>query len=217
MPHRPVTRSIAAAAAAGAVLLGTTGVATTPAAPTSAVASISKKAGKVGKTSKVSPRRQSNADCNDADLLPTAANLGRIRSATLCLLNKERRAQGRTALSEHVTLRGAATSYAREMVAGQFFAHDAPSGSTMLSRLKRTTYLKAARTWAVGENLAWGSGELATPRRTVAAWMASPGHKRNILDGRFRHIGIGIVRGAPVRVDGDLPAATYVTEFGVRG
>jgi uncharacterized protein YkwD len=44
--------------------------------------------------------------------------------------------------------------------------------------------------------------------------MHSPGHRANILSSRFREIGIGISRGAPVRGMGN--AATYATDFGAR-
>jgi uncharacterized protein YkwD len=43
--------------------------------------------------------------------------------------------------------------------------------------------------------------------------MASPPHRRNILDGRFNQIGIGIVSGVPAA---GKSGATYVTEFGMR-
>jgi len=45
--------------------------------------------------------------------------------------------------------------------------------------------------------------------------MASPGHKANILNARFRHLGVGIALGAPRSVD-DAAAATYTTHFGRR-
>jgi len=44
--------------------------------------------------------------------------------------------------------------------------------------------------------------------------MRSSGHRRNILNARFRDIGIGVVAGAPARVLG--AAATYTTDFGFR-
>ena len=43
--------------------------------------------------------------------------------------------------------------------------------------------------------------------------MASPAHRRNILNRRFRQIGIGIVEGAPVA---GSTGTTFVTDFGVR-
>ena len=45
---------------------------------------------------------------------------------------------------------------------------------------------------AVGENLAAGYDDIAT---LVDAWMASPGHRANILRPAFGRLGIGIVDG----------------------
>ena len=47
--------------------------------------------------------------------------------------------------------------------------------------------------------------------------MASPPHRQNILNSRFREIGIGVVVGAPRRNVFGLPAGTYATSFGTRG
>ena len=98
------------------------------------------------------------------------------------------------------------------MVRHDYFAHNALSGQTFVDRIMRTHYVPAASSWFLGENLAWGSRAEATPRQIVRAWMASPGHRHNILQGHFREIGIAIVAGAPVR--GVRRAATYATEFG---
>ena len=103
------------------------------------------------------------------------------------------------------------------MVSDRFFDHVAPGGSTMLGRVRATSYLRGARGWALGENLAWGTGSLATPAKTVDAWMNSAGHRRNILDRSFKEIGIGVSLGAPVEVSAAQVAATYATEFGARG
>jgi uncharacterized protein YkwD len=136
--------------------------------------------------------------------------------ATLCLLNAERTARGLAPLRAQRTLAGVAAGYASTMVRDEFFAHTSPSGSTVLSRIQRTTYLRRNTRWWVGENIAWGSGTLGTPREVVAAWMASPGHRANILDPRFREIGIGIADGAPAPVDDGETARTCATDFGRR-
>ncbi len=152
--------------------------------------------------------------CTDTGLLPSSTNLARIRAATLCLVNRERTKRGRRKLRSQATLAGVAARYAGQMVRERFFAHVSPSGSTMLHRIRRTPYLRGniAR-WSVGENLAWGTGRLATPAQTMQAWMDSPGHRSNILDRSYREIGIGVALGVPTD-DGD--GATYVTEFGRR-
>jgi uncharacterized protein YkwD len=154
--------------------------------------------------------------CPGADLTPTSENVSEIRTATLCLLNHERARRGLKRLAESPGLRRTAQRYSQAMVAQSFFDHVSPGGSTLLSRVKTTTaYLQNVSTWALGENIAWGTGELATPAETMKGWMASSGHRHNILNRRFRHVGIGIALGAPVDAQG-MAAATYTTDFGYR-
>jgi uncharacterized protein YkwD len=153
------------------------------------------------------------AACPGAGARPTAANAGRVGHATLCLLNRQRAAHGLPRLREQRSLAHAARSYAYQMVRQHFFDHVSPGGSTMAQRVKRTHYLRGVRGWTLGENLAWGAGPNATPASIVRAWMRSPGHRRNILDGTFREVGIGIAPGAPT---GAGTGATYVNEFGRR-
>ena len=153
--------------------------------------------------------------CADAGLMPDAAALDRVRAATACLIDRERAARGLPAVRDAAALRGAAERHAREMVHGRFFAHRSPGGSTTAQRVRSSGYFRGVGEWAVGETLAWGSGELATPAAVVRAWLASPGHRRILLGRRYREIGLGVVLGAPVDV-GALPAATFVAEYGVR-
>jgi len=162
------------------------------------------------------PAGASAAGCRGAHLRPTAKNGVAMRHATLCLLNRQRARYGLARLREQRVLGKVAARYSRLMVREGFFAHVSPSGSTMVARVERTSYLRGVRAWSLGENLAWGAGGSATPARIVRAWMHSPGHRRNILDGSYREIGIGVVRGAPRRAGAARAAATYTTEFGHR-
>lgn len=163
------------------------------------------------------PAPASAASCSNAELMPSATNLPQIKKATLCLLNAERASRGLSKLSSEGQLGKAAQRFSANMVRQRFFDHVSPAGSTLSSRVRGGTgYLRGrVVSWSLGENIAWGSGERATPRRIVRAWMDSPGHRRNILDRRFRHIGIGVATGAPGDVHGRL-AATYTTDFGFR-
>jgi uncharacterized protein YkwD len=155
------------------------------------------------------------ANCGaSADREPSqsSASIAAAKRSTLCLLNTERRKRGLRGLRANRKLAVAGTRHARDMVQKQYFSHDAPSGQDFADRILNTDYVPANAAWNLGENLAWGGGDSATPRAIVRAWMASPGHKANILSGKFREIGIGIVVGAPVA--GARNAATYATEFG---
>jgi uncharacterized protein YkwD len=151
------------------------------------------------------------ADCAGADVVPDAGNLTQVGQATLCLLNNERGAQGMGPLAEATGLTQPSQAYSGRMVAENFFAHESPDGGSLVDRLVAARYIERGGDWTVGENIAWGQGELATPRSIVAAWMASPGHRANVLTREYTEIGLGVVLGTP----GDTSwGATYTTDFG---
>ena len=102
------------------------------------------------------------------------------------------------------------------MVRKSFFAHDSLNGASFIDRIKARGYLNGRKSWTVGENLAWGGGSGPSARVIVALWMKSPPHRANILNRRFRDVGLGIALGAPSR-GGPPGAATYGSEFGARG
>ncbi len=100
------------------------------------------------------------------------------------------------------------------MVDHQYFAHEGRDGSQPAERIRASGYLSGGGAWRIGENLAWGTGDLATPRSIMAAWMDSPGHRANILQPAVPRDRLRRHRRQPdLRSDGS--GATYVTEFGV--
>jgi uncharacterized protein YkwD len=174
----------------------------------------------IGKQAPISPKENRPTDaqrngvagagaCASTSANPSSSNLRAMSAAILCLLNAERNAKGLSSLHGNARLGRAAKGWASRMVAKRFFAHEA-GRSTVLSRIKRTGYVRGS--WSLGENIAWGSGALATPQAIVNGWMHSPGHRANILRGAFKDIGIGIKLGAPG--PGLSGGATYVTDFG---
>ncbi|HEX8743436.1 MAG TPA: CAP domain-containing protein [Thermoleophilaceae bacterium] len=148
--------------------------------------------------------------CPGAGEEPTAVSLDVSEDATFCLINRERTTRGLRALRRNKRLDLASRRHARSMAARDFFEH-----GNFVGRIRSARYLRGARAWRVGENIAWGSGVLGTPVEIVDAWMHSDGHRANILSRSFREIGIGIARGTPNRSYGD--GGTYVTDFGSRG
>jgi uncharacterized protein YkwD len=151
------------------------------------------------------------SSCSGADLTPGASVQPSAGSAVVCLVNVERSKRNLASLRDSSTLRGAAGRYASQMVAGGFFDHVSPTGSTLRARIAGVGYLKRPG-YAIGENIGAGSGDLGTPAAIVAAWMASPGHRRNVLAREFRDVGIGVAAGMAGAGDG----ATYVADFGRR-
>jgi uncharacterized protein YkwD len=150
------------------------------------------------------------AACLGSDEEPSGVSLVVAERATFCLLNEERTNHGLPKLKRNRRLDLASVRHARAMALRDYFAH-----GNFVGRIKKANYLQGARSWMLGENIAWGSGTLSTPAEIVDAWMHSPGHRANILRRGFHEIGIGISRGTPVRAYSD--GATYATDFGTRG
>jgi uncharacterized protein YkwD len=153
--------------------------------------------------------------CPNAGTQPDPAVLSQseYNDAILCLLNQQRSGRGLPALRMNDRLSSAAQGHSTSMNQEGYFSHDSPNGSGFESRITETGYLRKTRAWAVGENIAWGSWALGTPAAIVSSWMKSPPHRANILQRRFREIGVGVDWGSPVGSEPDV-AATVTTDFG---
>jgi uncharacterized protein YkwD len=147
--------------------------------------------------------------CANENTNPNDMSLAESKSSTICLLNDIRRSKGLRPFKLNSKLSRASQRHTNAMTAHKFFAH-----GNFVGRIRAARYLRGARGWTVGENIAWGSWDYATPASIVRGWMHSPPHRANILNGKFREIGIGVSRGAPV--GGQDRAATYGTDFGAR-
>ena len=155
--------------------------------------------------------RSAQQDCANADLMPAAGNDADVRAAILCLHNQIRAERGLPLLRENGRLRKAALRHSVDMVGRGFFEHTTPNGVSMTDRIMASRYVPRNAGWAIGENLAWGTGKLATPREVMRAWMESPGHRANVVKRAYREIGIGVV----ARTPSAGPGATYTADFGV--
>jgi len=155
----------------------------------------------------------SAATCANADIRPGDASERELARSTRCLLNKQRAGRGMHKLRFNRRLSVAAANHSSDMVRKEYFAHESKTGRDVVDRLTHTGYLGGANSWTVGENLAWGAGSRSTPREIVSSWMQSPGHKANILNPRFREIGIGVVFDTP---SPEWTGATYTTTFGAK-
>ena len=100
------------------------------------------------------------------------------------LVNEERAKEGIAPVELDLALCDAAEIRAKE--AKKSFSHTRPNGERCFTVLSEAdiTYRIA------GENL---GGHIKTPKRAVAAWMKSECHRKNIMNPRFTHIGIGYV------------------------
>jgi uncharacterized protein YkwD len=150
------------------------------------------------------------AACQSAEAAPAQLSERTVVRSTLCVLNAERARHGLRPLRLHPRLARAARGHSEDMARRDYFDHTSPTGADFVDRVRRVGYLRGAQRWEVAENIAWGTGSLSSPRAITRAWMDSPGHRANVLNGSFREIGIGVATGSGAR-------AIYTTDFGVRG
>ena len=136
----------------------------------------------------------------------------RLARALLCLHNRERRAHGLRGLRRSRILTRAARRHAGDMARRHYFDHLSRRGRSPFDRAGRAGY--GGRRVAVGENLYYRLAPLPNPSQVMAAWMASPVHRQEILNPRFRELGIGSVMRPPLRGRRGL---TVVAVFGARG
>jgi uncharacterized protein YkwD len=169
--------------------------------------------------SRVPARRHSASGsaggCADTDLAPSTWDVERIRGAVLCLVNRERAAHGESALQPNAHMEQAAQSHTESMAFGDYFEHVGPRGDTPVDRMRASGYIYSSQVgYEIAENLAWGTLSAGTPRAIVAAWMASSGHRANILDARFRDTAIGVSPHVPSSMSGGQAGGIYTQDFG---
>jgi uncharacterized protein YkwD len=85
-----------------------------------------------------------------------------------------------------------------------------PCGTPVTRTFQQVGYRYAS----IGENLAWGTGTLASPQSIVNAWLTSPGHRANLLNTRWRDAGLAVVD-AP-SFAGNTRVRIWVLQFGRR-
>ncbi len=109
------------------------------------------------------------------------------------LVNNQRIAAGLKPLRVNDELTDAAKMHAEDMVLHGYFAHTTSDGKNYNEYIDASGYVRA---WS-GENLAQ---KFDTVQEVVDGWMASPGHKANILKPEYTDTGIWIANGIVVQI-----------------
>jgi uncharacterized protein YkwD len=117
------------------------------------------------------------------DPRPAAPKLSADEQAVLDATNAERRKAGLGELRPSAKLFEVARRHSENMAKQDTLSHEL-DGKTMADRVKAAGYAYRA----AGENVAFNQ---KTPTDAVAGWMASEGHRANILNGEFTEIGVG--------------------------
>ena len=147
--------------------------------------------------------------CANAD--DATVHHGVQRRAMHCLLSELRATAALPDLRESARLRRSATYKARRIAACRYFSHF-PCGDRLAVPFQRVQMTRRGG-WIVGENLAYGVDQEASPRAIVEKWLRSPTHLEVLLDPDFTYVGIRRrrirMRGAP------LGSVIWVAHVGV--
>jgi uncharacterized protein YkwD len=173
-------------------------------------------AGSVSATGSPSTPLPAHGFCGGSSLRPTTRNLSRVVGATLCLIEREREIHHLDPLRLNRSLQQIAVNQTMDMVLGDYFGDNSLAGGTPWQRITASPYAVGARSLSTAQNIGWGTAALATPQAMVEGWMLSPPHRRIVLTGAYRDIGVGVAPAAPSSLTDGLPGATYTVEFANR-
>ncbi|PLR78384.1 sporulation protein [Bacillus sp. V3-13] len=117
---------------------------------------------------------------------PASSQVSAFEQQVFELTNQERAKHGVPALQLDVQLSKVAREKSRDMQAKGYFSHTSPTYGSPFDMMKQfgISYRTA------GENIAMGQ---RSPQEVVTAWMNSEGHRKNILNPSYTHLGVGHV------------------------
>ncbi len=125
-----------------------------------------------------------------------------------CMTNYARARAGRGSLLRDADLSRSADRKAADVIRCDSFSHTA-CGRDFTYWIEEVDYAPG-NCWSAGENIAWGTRKLATPRSIFRSWIRSPGHRANILSADYRDLGVGLRAGT---LNGYRGAHVWVQHF----
>jgi uncharacterized protein YkwD len=114
------------------------------------------------------------------------------------LTNEARRKNRLSALDWDQDLAVQARAKSDDMLKNNYFSHTSPEGKTLKDRFQEEKPASIRNISRIGENIYMGARldytiDIKTQARLIVdGWMTSPGHRRNILDPQYTHLGVGV-------------------------
>jgi uncharacterized protein YkwD len=145
-----------------------------------------------------------------------AGRLSSLETSVLGDINAFRASHGLARLRLNTELSAAARAHSQQMAADGYFAHTSADGSAFWKRIQSFYASASWGYWSVGENLLWSSPDV-TAGHALQMWLASPEHRANLMNPKWREIGVSAVHvpSAPGVYRG-LSVTIVTTDFGVR-
>jgi uncharacterized protein YkwD len=117
------------------------------------------------------------------------ADVQAVRQEMLERVNAIRRGVGLSPLELDPRLTTAAQAHADDMLARTYYNHNSPEGTTPRQRVRSAGFIADV----VAENIAAGQTSVED---ALGAWLHSSDHRRNLLDPRLTHLGVGMALGS---------------------
>lgn len=121
--------------------------------------------------------------------IPNAAPLSSLEDEVIRLVNVQRSNYGLPLLTKNWEASRVARYKSQDMIDKGYFAHMSPTYGSPFTMMQSF----GLRFSAAAENIAYGQ---RTPSEVMNSWMNSPGHRANILNRSFTHIGVGAAKAA---------------------
>jgi uncharacterized protein YkwD len=139
-----------------------------------------------------------------------------LQAALVQKVNTLRASHGLPRVRLSSRLSAAANAHSVQMARLGYFSHSSAGGTSCATRIARYYPTRGYRSWAVGENLLWGSPSIGASR-ALALWLASPPHRAVLLSSRWREIGLAAVHSTSAPgVYGGAPTTIVTADFGAR-
>ena len=144
------------------------------------------------------------------------APLASLQSALIGQVNAFRAAHGLARLRLSPALGAAAAAHSTQMARVGYFSHNSANGTPFSRRIVTFYPARGYRSWTAGENLLWASPDVGAAR-ALKLWLASPPHRANLLNPRWREIGLAAVHSTSApSVYHNAPATIVTADFGAR-
>jgi uncharacterized protein YkwD len=139
-----------------------------------------------------------------------------LQVALLGQINGFRAAHGLRPLRISLPLRSVASAHSDQMARLGYFSHSSADGQSFSARIAQFYSPRGYRSWTVGENLVWGGPDIGAAQ-AFRLWLNSPPHRENLMNPRWREVGLGAVHStsAPGVYRG-APATIVTADFGAR-
>ncbi|WP_404450334.1 CAP domain-containing protein [Sutcliffiella horikoshii] len=142
--------------------------------------------GQAPQSGQAAPPENQPAENNKQQAEESTEGISETEMKVIELTNAERRKNGLSDLKADASLSNVARDKSKDMQTNNYFSHTSPTHGSPFDMMR--DYGISYNT--AGENIAMGQ---RSPEEVVQAWMNSEGHRKNILNGEFTHIGVGYV------------------------